>query len=65
MVALAGIVLQGAAAGGFGLREALHWDVVSAVLGTRFGTVWLAQAALAVTCAALLVVSRRVRVAAR
>ena len=60
VVALAGIVLQGAAAGGFGLREALHWDVVSAVVGTRFGTVWLAQAALAVTCAALLVVSRRV-----
>ena len=58
VVALAGIVLQGAAAGGFGLREALHWDVVSAVVGTRFGTVWLAQAALAVTCAALLVVSR-------
>ena len=54
VVALAGIVLQGAAAGGFGLREALHWDVVSAVLGTRFGTVWLVQALLAAGCALLL-----------
>ena len=45
VVAFAGIVLQGAAAGGFGLRDALRWDVVSAVLDTRFGKVWLAQAA--------------------
>ncbi len=59
LVALKGIVLQGAAAGGFGLREALHWDVVSAVLGTRFGTVWLLQAGLALACAVLLVVGRR------
>jgi copper transport protein len=35
--ALAGIVLQGAVAGGFGLREAARWDTVSAVLDTRFG----------------------------
>ena len=61
-VALAGIVLQGAAAGGFGLGEALHWDVVSAVLGTRFGTVWLLQAGLALACAVLLVAGRRVPV---
>jgi len=61
-VALTGIVLQGAAAGGFGLREALHWDVVSAVLGTRFGTVWLVQAGLALACAVLLTASRRVPV---
>ena len=60
LVALAGIVLQGAAAGGFGLRDALHWDVVESVLGTRFGTVWLAQAALACACAGLLLGSRRV-----
>ena len=59
-VALAGIVLQGAAAGGFGLGEALHWDVVEAVIGTRFGTVWLVQAVLAAVCAALLLGSRRV-----
>jgi len=65
LVALTGIVLQGAAAGGFGLREALHWDVVSSVLGTRFGTVWLVQAGLAVASALLLVASKRLHVAAR
>ena len=59
LVALAGIVLQGAAAGGFGLGEALHWDVFSAVLGTRFGIVWLAQVLLAAVCAALLLVNTR------
>ena len=53
-VALAGIVLQGAAAGGFGVGDAMSWDVVSAVLGTRFGEVWAAQAALALVAAALL-----------
>ena len=62
LVALKGIVLQGAAAGGFGLGEALHWDVVSAVLGTRFGTVWLLQSGLALACAVLLVAGRRVPV---
>jgi copper transport protein len=62
LIALAGIVLQGAAAGGFGLDEALHWDVVSAVLETRFGTVWLVQALLAAAVAVLLVVGRRVPV---
>ena len=57
VVALAGICAQGAAAGGFGLREALHWDVVSAVLDTRFGTVWLVQAGLALAAAVLLAAS--------
>ncbi len=60
LVALAGIVLQGAAAGGFGLAEALDPDVVSAVIGTRFGTVWLVQAALAGATAAMLLGSRRI-----
>ena len=60
LVACAGIVLQGAAAGGFGLGEALHWDVVRAVLGTRFGTVWAVQAVLAAACAAALLGSSRV-----
>ena len=62
LVAVAGIVLQGADAGGFGLGEAVHWDVVSAVLGTRFGTVWLLQAGLASACAVLLVAGRRIPV---
>jgi copper transport protein len=64
LVGLAGIVLQGAAAGGFGLGEARHWDVVSAVLETRFGTVWLAQVALALACAVLLFAGRRLGVLA-
>lgn len=59
VVALAGIVLQGAAAGGFGLGEALDWDVVSSVLETRFGEVWAAQAVLALFVAGLLVASDR------
>jgi copper transport protein len=58
-VAVAGIVLQGAAAGGFGLREALSRDVVSAVLRTRFGEVWAAEAVLAVILATLLLARRR------
>jgi copper transport protein len=48
VAALAGIVLQGAVAGGFGLGEALRWDTVSEVLDTRFGKAWLVQAWLAV-----------------
>jgi copper transport protein len=48
LAALAGIVLQGAVAGGFGLREGLRWDTVSEVLDTRFGKAWLVQAWLAV-----------------
>lgn len=51
LVALAGIVLQGAAAGGFGLGEALRWSVVRAVLETRFGQVWVAQAGIATVVA--------------
>jgi copper transport protein len=65
LVALMGIVLQGAAAGGFGFREALHWDVASAVLGTRFGTIWLVQAWLALAGALLLTASSRLPVLAR
>ncbi len=58
VIALAGIVLEGAKAGGFGLGDAVHWDVVSSELGTRFGKVWAAQAGLAIT-AALLLAARR------
>ncbi|HET7856622.1 MAG TPA: CopD family protein [Gaiellaceae bacterium] len=54
--ALAGIVLQGAVAGGFGVGEAAHWDTVSAVLDTRFGKTWLVQAALAAAVACLALV---------
>lgn len=58
LAAGAGIVLQGAAAGGFGIGEALDRAVVSEVLETRFGKVWLLQAALAVLAAALALVPR-------
>jgi copper transport protein len=58
LVAAAGIVLQGAAAGGFGLGEALSGDVIRAVLETRFGEVWAAQAVLAATVGVLLLAFR-------
>jgi copper transport protein len=51
LIALAGIVLQGAAAGGFGIVEAARWDIVSAVADTRFGRAWLAQAGIALALA--------------
>jgi copper transport protein len=60
VIAVAGIVLQGAKAGGFGLGEALSWDVISSVLGTRFGEVWATQAGLAVAVAVLYSVRRSV-----
>ena len=44
---LAGIVVQGAKAAGFGFGHVFGWDVFSSVLGTRFGEVWAAQAGLA------------------
>jgi copper transport protein len=52
VVAGLGIVLQGAAAGGFTLSEAFEWNVVEAVLDTRFGQVWAVQAGLALALAA-------------
>jgi copper transport protein len=55
VIALAGIVLQGAKAGGFGIGKALSRDVISSVLETRFGEVWAAQATLAIVVAILLV----------
>ena len=45
------IVLQGALAGGFGLREAFRWDTVDSVLQTRFGKAFLWQLGLAVVIA--------------
>ena len=52
-VSLAGIVLQGAEAGGYTLGRALSWDVVSTVLDSRFGQVWLARACIAVVLVVL------------
>ncbi|HMI70010.1 MAG TPA: copper resistance CopC family protein, partial [Solirubrobacteraceae bacterium] len=60
IAALAAIVLQGAAAGGFGLGEAARWESVQTVLETRFGKVALAQAALGLSAASLAFAARRV-----
>jgi copper transport protein len=51
VTAFAQIVLAGGTAGGFGLRDAVRPQVVVAVLGTRFGRIWLAQAVLATVLA--------------
>jgi copper transport protein len=62
LVSLAGIVLQGASAGGFGLAEALDRRVISAVLETQFGRAWLVQAGLAAALGLLaFALSRRER----
>ena len=47
------IVLQGAVAGGFGLREAFRWNTVDAVLQTRFGKAFLFQIVFAAAVAPL------------
>jgi copper transport protein len=59
VVALLGIVFQGAAAGGLSLGQAFSWDVASSVAETRFGRLSLARAALAVTIAVLAWVALR------
>jgi copper transport protein len=60
VVALFGIVFQGAAAGGFSLGEAFSWDVVSSVAAdTRYGHFSLARAAMAVAIAVLAAVALR------
>jgi copper transport protein len=58
VVALVGVALQGAAAGGFGLAEAFSGDVVSSVADTRFGKASLVRAGLA---GALVVVALALR----
>ena len=58
-VALAGLPLQGAAAGGTGLGNALTVDVVTSVAGTRFGHYSLARIGLAVALASLMLLARR------
>ena len=59
VIAMAGIVVEGAKAGGFGVSDAFGWDVFSSVLGTRFGEVWAAQAGLAAAVMVLLVARAR------
>jgi len=57
--ALLGLPLQGAAAGGFGLGDAFRGDVVSSVAETRYGTVALVRAGLALALLAVALVLRR------
>ncbi len=51
LVALANILLQGAAAGGLTLADAISWNLFTTVLETRYGEVILIQSALAATLA--------------
>jgi copper transport protein len=60
-VALAGIVLQGAKAGGYGVGDALRWNSISSVLDTRFGRAWLFQAAAAGLSVLLALAARKRR----
>ena len=60
VVALAGIVLQGASAAGFTIGQALDWRVFRGVLDTHFGKAWLAQAiGAAGVCGLALLLRRR------
>ena len=51
LVALANILLQGAAAGGLPLADAFSWSLFTSVLETRYGEVILIQSGLAATLA--------------
>ena len=59
VVALLGIVLEGANAAAFTLGEAFRWSVFRSVLETRFGKVWLVQAVAAAVLAGLALLLRR------
>ena len=58
-VSLAGLVLQGSEATGYGVLRAGRWDVLSEVLDTRFGHAWLARALIAVVVVAVALAVRR------
>jgi copper transport protein len=59
IVALLGIVFQGAAAGGLTLGQAFSWDVVSSVAETRFGRLSLTRAAIAIVIAVVVLLVLR------
>jgi copper transport protein len=60
-----GIVLQGAKGSGTGVRDALDWNVLRAVLDPRFGQVWLAEAIAGVAIVYLVLGAGRLRGRAR
>jgi len=61
VVALLGLPLQGAAAGGLGLGEAFRWSVSQSIADTRFGEFALARAALATALFATVLMLRRAK----
>ncbi|MET0762039.1 MAG: CopD family protein [Thermoleophilaceae bacterium] len=58
VVALIGLGLQGAAAGGTGLGEGFRWDSVSSVADTRFGHFSLIRAGLAAALCVVALIAR-------
>ena len=58
VAALLNIVFQGAAAAGTGLADAFTWDVFTAIADTRYGTVALIQAGLALALLAVALFAR-------
>jgi copper transport protein len=58
VIALVGLGLQGAAAGGAGLGEGFRWDSVSSVADTRFGHFSLMRAGLAAALCVVALVAR-------
>jgi putative copper export protein len=58
VIALIGLGLQGAAAGGAGLGEGFRWDSITSVADTRFGHFSLIRAGLAAALCAVALVAR-------
>jgi len=58
VIALIGLGLQGAAAGGAGLGEGFRWDSISSVADTRFGHFSLMRAGLAAALCVVALVAR-------
>jgi copper transport protein len=58
VIALIGLGLQGAAAGGAGLGEGFRWDSITSVAETRFGRFSLIRAGLAAALCAVALVAR-------
>ncbi len=54
------IVIQGAAAEGFGIGQALHWNIASEVLETRFGHVMVARTVLAAALCVFAIIAPRI-----
>ena len=59
VVALVGLGLQAAAAGGGSLGDGFRWDAITSVADTRYGHFGLARAALATALCAVALVARR------